>query len=176
MDNATRGKSRSIRQHTAVTRENREKVHIVPEATRRYAAKSDSALTSWRDVYGQMERKCPSLPGFYARWTSTRSLQRLAINGDDSGSKCSSNQQKVAYQWDRTGWGTVFKHGNEYCCPKGKSAPLEDCHWVGKGDCADNTCKNTEVTLERDTGGDSYGGCSRACLILLYQSLLWTVI
>lgn len=62
--------------------------------------------------------------------------------------------------WDKTGWGTVFKHGNEYCCPKNEPPPLLDCRWVGQGDCADNTCGASEVTLLTDERGDSYGGCS----------------
>ncbi|KAG6238482.1 hypothetical protein E4U25_001673 [Claviceps purpurea] len=76
------------------------------------------------------------------------------------GSSCKKDQQKVAYMWDKTGWGTVFKHGNEFCCPKDEQPPLLDCRWVGKGDCADNTCGSSEVTLLTDERGDSYGGCS----------------
>ncbi|KAG6187812.1 hypothetical protein E4U27_007679 [Claviceps purpurea] len=76
------------------------------------------------------------------------------------GSSCKKDQQKIAYMWDKTGWGTVFKHGNEFCCPKDEQPPLLDCRWVGKGDCADNTCGSSEVTLLTDERGDSYGGCS----------------
>nr|KAI0406599.1 hypothetical protein F4802DRAFT_556676 [Xylaria palmicola] len=76
------------------------------------------------------------------------------------GSTCDDDEQRIAYSWDRNGWGTVFKHGNEYCCPKSKPAPLKDCHWVGKGDCADNTCAKNEITLDSSVYGDSYTGCS----------------
>lgn len=76
------------------------------------------------------------------------------------GSSCKSDQQKLAYIWDNTGWGTVFKHGNEFCCPKNDPPPLLDCRWVGKGDCADNTCGGSEVTLLTDERGDSYSGCA----------------
>lgn len=44
----------------------------------------------------------------------------------------------------------------KYCC-KGKKAPLERCHWVGQGDCADNTCSDTETTLLVDHRGDEGG-------------------
>ncbi|KAI0863675.1 hypothetical protein F4860DRAFT_521760 [Xylaria cubensis] len=75
-------------------------------------------------------------------------------------SKCNNDEQKLAYAWDHNGWGSVFSHGNEYCCPKYKPAPLRNCHWVGKGDCADNTCAKNEITLDSDVYGDSYTGCS----------------
>ncbi|KAM7216064.1 hypothetical protein V8F06_008537 [Rhypophila decipiens] len=31
---------------------------------------------------------------------------------------------------------------------------LKNCHWVGRGDCADNTCSPSEVTVKRSTAGD----------------------
>ncbi|KAK2803673.1 hypothetical protein FQN50_006889 [Emmonsiellopsis sp. PD_5] len=64
------------------------------------------------------------------------------------GSSCKDDEESIAYMWDRTGWGTVFKHGNHYCCKKSEPIPYKDCHWVGSGDCADNTCADHEVTLE----------------------------
>ncbi|KAJ6071566.1 hypothetical protein N7499_009580, partial [Penicillium canescens] len=76
------------------------------------------------------------------------------------GSTCKNDEESVAYQWDRTGWGTTFKHGNHYCCPKSEPIPLKNCHWVGKGDCADNTCNAEEVTLATDNMGDAFTGCS----------------
>lgn len=68
--------------------------------------------------------------------------------------------------WDKTGWGNEFEHGNEFCCPKDDPPPLLDCHWVGKGDCADNTCSGSEVTLFTDVQGDKPGGCSCKSLTL----------
>lgn len=77
-----------------------------------------------------------------------------------SGSSCKDDEESIAYMWDRTGWGTVFKHGNNFCCPKSQPMPYKNCHWVGSGDCAHNTCNENEVTLEVDSRGDSYSGCS----------------
>ncbi|KAK2766602.1 hypothetical protein FQN53_006662 [Emmonsiellopsis sp. PD_33] len=78
-------------------------------------------------------------------------LASLAPNchwSDGVGSSCKDDEESIAYMWDRTGWGTVFKHGNHYCCKKSEPIPYKDCHWVGTGDCADNTCSDSEVTLE----------------------------
>lgn len=77
-----------------------------------------------------------------------------------SGSTCTDDEESVTYQWSRSKWGTVFKHGNHYCCPKSQPIPLQNCHWVGKGDCADNTCNAEEVTLTTDNQGDTYYGCA----------------
>ncbi|KAM7215378.1 hypothetical protein V8F06_009239 [Rhypophila decipiens] len=79
---------------------------------------------------------------------------------DGVGSSCKSDQQRIAYMWDKTGWGTVYKHGNEFCCPRDDPPPLLDCRWIGKGDCVDNTCGGSEVTLLIDERGDSYSGCA----------------
>ncbi|KAK3681407.1 glycosyl hydrolase family 71-domain-containing protein [Podospora appendiculata] len=38
-------------------------------------------------------------------------------------------------------------------------APLSNCHWVGQGDCADNTCNAAEVVLARSP----YEGDSSSC-------------
>ncbi|KAI8241268.1 Glucan endo-1,3-alpha-glucosidase agn1 [Colletotrichum sp. SAR 10_96] len=48
---------------------------------------------------------------------------------------------------------------NRYCC-KNDPPPLSNCHWVGQGDCADNTCNNKEVTLILDQGGGDGNLCS----------------
>lgn len=47
---------------------------------------------------------------------------------------------------------------SRYCC-KTAEPPLQNCHWVGQGDCADNTCSAVEVTLRTDQQGDSCLGC-----------------
>lgn len=57
---------------------------------------------------------------------------------------------------DRCG---VFTYGNHYCC-RDNPAPLENCHWVGEGDCADNTCSSTDVTLLVNDQDDDGNSCS----------------
>lgn len=47
---------------------------------------------------------------------------------------------------------------SRYCC-KTSEPPLKNCHWVGQGDCADNTCSAVEVTLRTDQLGDNRFGC-----------------
>lgn len=53
---------------------------------------------------------------------------------------------------------SVFKYMSRYCC-KTAEPPLKNCHWVGQGDCADNTCTALEVTLRTDQLGDNRFGC-----------------
>lgn len=79
---------------------------------------------------------------------------------ETSGNPCKDNEQSIAHMYDRWGWGSVFANGNDYCCPKSSPMPFTGCHWVGQGDCADNTCDDTEVTLLVDNRGDSYWGCN----------------
>ena len=46
-----------------------------------------------------------------------------------------------------------FFQKKHFCCDD--PLPLRNCHWVGGGDCADNTCTKTEVTIARsDIGGE----------------------
>ncbi|KAL1614362.1 hypothetical protein SLS54_009789 [Diplodia seriata] len=51
----------------------------------------------------------------------------------------------------------------KYCCPEPKK--FTNCHWVGQGDCADNTCTNSEgeddgsIELMTDSFGDSTSSC-----------------
>lgn len=59
---------------------------------------------------------------------------------------------------------------NRYCC-KNNPPPFSNCHWVGQGDCADNTCNNKEVTLILDQGGGDGNLCSCECAV---QNLLCT--
>lgn len=73
------------------------------------------------------------------------------------GGSCAAQEQEVAYAYNLKDC-TVFKNGQRYCC-KDAARPLNNCHWVGQGDCADNTCSNSEVTLIVDPGGDSYSTC-----------------
>ncbi|KAH6634677.1 glycoside hydrolase superfamily [Chaetomium sp. MPI-SDFR-AT-0129] len=77
------------------------------------------------------------------------------------GSNCNSDEGSVAYAYDQPGWGAnVFCNGFHYCCKKDRPIPLRNCHWVGQGDCADNTCAKSEITLWTNDRGDSYSGCA----------------
>ncbi|KAF2130126.1 glycoside hydrolase family 18 protein, partial [Dothidotthia symphoricarpi CBS 119687] len=49
--------------------------------------------------------------------------------------------------------------GQNYCCKKSKKA-FDTCNWIGKGDCAQNTCDRGEVTLTTDYYGDSDISCN----------------
>ncbi|KAB8246301.1 hypothetical protein BDV35DRAFT_230595 [Aspergillus flavus] len=72
---------------------------------------------------------------------------------------CKDGEVSVAEAANMNGKCTVFHHTMHYCC-KDNPVPLKDCHWVGKGDCGDNTCSSTEVTLATDNQGDSLTGCN----------------
>ncbi|KAL2368872.1 hypothetical protein RJ035_003742 [Blastomyces gilchristii] len=99
----------------------------------------------------EVERLCA------VKWGCS-TISTKTATGVLDGSSCKEDEESLAYMWDRTGWGTVFKHGNHFCCPKSQPMPYKNCHWVGEGDCADNTCNENEVTLEADSRGDSYIG------------------
>ncbi|KAH7317114.1 symbiotic chitinase [Stachybotrys elegans] len=86
--------------------------------------------------------------------------------------QCKSDEQEVAYAWDRGGYATIFCNGYRYCCKKDRPMPLQQCHWVGKGDCAQNSCAQTEVTLYTNNFGDTDG--SRACNWWRHKSLCCT--
>ncbi|KAK4442801.1 glycoside hydrolase [Podospora aff. communis PSN243] len=47
-----------------------------------------------------------------------------------------------------------------YCCTKSRPIPYKSCHWVGKGDCADNNCARDEIPIELSGRGDSYYFCN----------------
>lgn len=66
---------------------------------------------------------------------------------------------KVAHAEGNPGGCHLWELGSSYCC-KGKVAPVTDCHWVGKGDCADNTCDNNDITIRRSAYGDSSSACN----------------
>lgn len=91
---------------------------------------------------------------------SPRSSAFAAAHVNDSGKSCDIAYYEAAHKWEGDGWSTVFSHGSSYCCPATSQRPLSNCHWVGKGDCADNTCSASEVTLLVDNRGDSYSGCN----------------
>ena len=71
------------------------------------------------------------------------------------GAGCDSDEESVANAHDRWGRATAFCDGYDYCCKKDRPLPFKYCHWVGQGDCADNTCAKYEVTLWTDQMGDS---------------------
>ncbi|GKZ39502.1 hypothetical protein AbraIFM66950_000449, partial [Aspergillus brasiliensis] len=73
--------------------------------------------------------------------------------------KCASGETSVATATNLYDKCTVFHHSMHYCC-KTKPAPLTNCHWVGKGDCADNRCSSSEVTLATNGQGDSIWSCN----------------
>ncbi|KAH9999574.1 hypothetical protein F4779DRAFT_635983 [Xylariaceae sp. FL0662B] len=77
------------------------------------------------------------------------------------GSSCGSDEQEIAKTWSLNGdWCPLFSSGMRYCCKGKMRDSLQNCHWVGKGDCADNTCSDTEVTLETDPAGDGSFSCN----------------
>ncbi|GJC99326.1 mutanase [Colletotrichum higginsianum] len=50
------------------------------------------------------------------------------------------------------------KVGQKYCC-KTEKPPLDNCHWVGQGDCEDNNCNNKEVALRTNPSGANSNEC-----------------
>ncbi|KAK2007854.1 hypothetical protein LZ32DRAFT_34490 [Colletotrichum eremochloae] len=72
---------------------------------------------------------------------------------------CKDDEQDLATSIDTPDQScNLFKYMSHYCC-KTSQPPLRNCHWVGKGDCADNTCSANEVTLRTDSLGDSRLDC-----------------
>jgi chitinase len=102
-------------------------------------SRGDKALCCKADSYNSLTEGC--------RWT------------EGCGGECNKDEESVAYTRDRWGGATVFCNGNHYCCKKGQPIPFRNCHWVGQGDCADNTCAKSEVTLWTDGLGDAYSTC-----------------
>ncbi|KAJ5956606.1 hypothetical protein N7501_010885 [Penicillium viridicatum] len=68
-------------------------------------------------------------------------------------------EKALEFVLTQTGQCTSSSGPQHYCC-KSNPLPLENCHWVGKGDCADNTCNSSEVMLATDNQGDSSSGCN----------------
>ncbi|CAG8150355.1 unnamed protein product [Penicillium salamii] len=75
------------------------------------------------------------------------------------GSKCLSGETSVATAVSLEGKCSGSKKGQHYCC-RDKPVPLSNCHWIGKGDCADNTCNDSEVMLITDNKGGGGSGCN----------------
>ncbi|KAK1771446.1 glycosyl hydrolases family 18-domain-containing protein [Phialemonium atrogriseum] len=89
----------------------------------------------------------------------------------DCGDKCKYGELDIASTIDLDGKCNSKHNGRHYCC-KGIDKPLTNCHWVGQGDCADNTCNAKEVTLARDSIGDNKWN---ACLWRRKKDLCCTV-
>nr|QDJ94336.1 chitinase chiC3 [Cordyceps cicadae] len=69
--------------------------------------------------------------------------------------RCKSDETKVTYQFDeRDG------KGEKYCCKSDKPIPVSNCHWVGKGDCAQNTCAKTEINFKTSSRGGNFDSCN----------------
>ncbi|WXC52158.1 hypothetical protein QX201_011817 [Fusarium graminearum] len=75
------------------------------------------------------------------------------------GGKCSEDENSLAYSTQFPRHCSILWFGTHLCCPKSKPEPLIDCHWVGQGDCAKNSCANYEVTV----GTEGYGGDKDSC-------------
>lgn len=70
------------------------------------------------------------------RWTECAGQCR-GLETEMAKVKCGFyNQRLCCIDWDGTG------------------TALKNCHWVGKGDCVDNTCSPNEVTVKRSPSGD----------------------
>ncbi|KAK5993960.1 hypothetical protein PT974_07398 [Cladobotryum mycophilum] len=87
--------------------------------------------------------------------TSTCSWTKCGVKS------CKDGEVSVAYAENLGGRCDSWSgYGMNFCC-NSNAKPLDNCHWVGRGDCADNTCNNKETVLAVDTYGDNYGG--KAC-------------
>jgi chitinase len=119
--------------------------------------------SSWGGVPGESSanKKCGrGGKAFCCKAAQYDSLTEGCRWTDHCGDGCNSDENDVAYAWDRWGWATVFCYGYHYCCKKDRPVPLQNCHWVGQGDCADNTCSASEVTLWTNDRGDKYTSCA----------------
>ncbi|KAF2009039.1 glycoside hydrolase family 18 protein [Aaosphaeria arxii CBS 175.79] len=65
--------------------------------------------------------------------------------------KCASDEVAVAH---------AFSINNSHKCVKELPPLRHTCRWVGKGDCAKNTCDRGEVTLATDRFGDNDDSCN----------------
>ncbi|GIJ85609.1 hypothetical protein Asppvi_004468 [Aspergillus pseudoviridinutans] len=77
------------------------------------------------------------------------------------GGGCLSGDEKVASVHDPDKCAYSYSHSGpqnrDYCCPS--PAKFTNCHWVGKGDCADNTCDDNDIQLMVNSYGDSKSSC-----------------
>ncbi|KAM3519834.1 hypothetical protein MY4038_009654 [Beauveria bassiana] len=87
--------------------------------------------------------------------------------------KCSSDERELAKvtQYEDKDKGIKgcnwYKDSQRYCCKKGHNdvTAFEYCNWVGQGDCAENRCSGSEVTVHTSSVGENGW---KACLCKRY--------
>ncbi|OHX00510.1 alpha-glucanase [Colletotrichum incanum] len=111
-------------------------------------------------TFGTLTSQCRWSP-----WYISRRLHDVQFPTDSfiySGSGCDEDELVVASAHALTGYcSNDFlnkKIGQKYCC-KTEKPPMDNCHWVGQGDCADNNCTNKEVTLTTNPSGSNSNEC-----------------
>lgn len=87
-----------------------------------------------------------------------------------SGNACGVDEQEISTAWRATQMCYDTQGPQKYCCATYKP-PLTNCHWVGQGDCADNTCNNAEVVLLTNPYGDNGNACACKALNPSFPSL-----
>lgn len=71
-----------------------------------------------------------------------------------SGGKCDDDETELANALNLDGSCKLWSQYQHNCCKY--KPPLKNCHWVGRGDCAENTCQErTEVTVATNDQGDN---------------------
>lgn len=83
-------------------------------------------------------------------WNELTSSCRWA----DCGVGCAPDETQVTKKYREPGKpcpkGLQYEYRRDsYCCKKSEPIPFKNCDWLGKGDCADNQCS------ESDTRGPS---------------------
>ncbi|EEQ34605.1 symbiotic chitinase [Microsporum canis CBS 113480] len=83
--------------------------------------------------------------------------------GESGTGKCSRGGKALCCQMEQF---EAFTNGcywtdGAYCCPATRPPPYKDCHWVGQGDCADNTCDKTEKFTLTILGGRKKSLCCK---------------
>ncbi|OAA37536.1 symbiotic chitinase [Beauveria brongniartii RCEF 3172] len=77
--------------------------------------------------------------------------------------KCSSDERELAKvtQYEDKDKGIKgcnwYKDSQRYCCKKGHNdvTAFEYCNWVGQGDCGENRCSGSEVTVHTSSVGEN---------------------
>ena len=121
-------------------------------------------MMNWSRLVDGVIGKRPSHPKFLP--TSTHL--------DHSGKQCNEDEVSVAQSKTFPGGCHIWNQNRQYCCPKSRPAPLQGCHWVGKGDCAENRCNPHEVTVGSCKYVKDQGTCNcmyHAC-VLYHRKLI----